>query len=120
MMSCHRNLNARSTAETWSYRPVSGSRVSRASFLILKHVVVKQPSGKLWERLKKGGARGVCTWFRAVDYIANIPCEIPPNAVRIHFNPRSGELYHQAPEGMRVDRMKECYLTDKGEAWGEL
>ena len=123
--TAHRNLNAKSDRETWSYydKSILPLRTQPASALILQDVTVKQPSGKKFLAcVDEGKKRSVFTWFRAesleiLDSSDSLP--IPANAVRVRFNPRNGDRFFHA-NGERVDAMRTVYLLSTGECYATL
>ena len=125
MYTAHRNLNAKSDRETWSFydRSILPHRVQPASALILQNVTVKQPSGKKFLAcVDEGKKRSVFTWFRAESLETRKKYQlvtIPANAVRVRFNPRNGDRFFHA-NGERVDAMRTVYLLSTGECYAIL
>ena len=124
MYTAHRNLNAKSDRETWSFydRSIKPLRTQPASALVLQNVTIKQPSGKKFEATMRGEKRAVFTWFRAESLETRknyqlIP--IPDDAVRIRFNPRNGDRFFHV-DGKRVDAMRTVYLLSTGECFAIL
>ena len=111
MFTAHRNLNAKSNRETWSFydRSILPHRVQPASALILQSVTVKQPSGKKFLAcVDEGKKRSVFTWFKSesLEVLESSDClPIPANAVRVRFNPRNGARFFHA-NGERVAAMR--------------
>ena len=124
MFTAHRNLNAKSNRETWSFydRSILPHRVQPASALILQNVTVKQPSGKKFQATLRGGKRSVYAWFKSesLEVLESSDClEIPEDAVRVRFNPRNGDRFFHA-NGERVDAMQTVYLLSTGECYAIL
>jgi len=123
--TAHRNLNAKSDRETWSFYDLSikPKRTQPASVLILQNVTVKQPSGqKFLACVDEGKKRSVFTWFRAesleiLESSENL--QIPANALRVRFNPRNGDRFFHV-DGRRVDAMQTVYLLSTGECYAIL
>ena len=125
MYTAHRNLNAKSDRETWSFYDLSitPKRTQPASALILQSVTIKQPSGKKFLAcVDEGKKRSVFTWFRAESLETRKKYQlvtIPENAVRVRFNPRNGDRFFHA-DGKRIDAMRTVYLLSTGECYAIL
>ena len=125
MYTAHRNLNAKSDRETWSFYDLSitPKRTQPASALILQSVTIKQPSGKKFLAcVDEGKKRSVFTWFRAESLETRKKYQlvtIPKNAVRIRFNPRNGDRFFHI-DGKRIDAMETVYLLSTGECFAIL
>ena len=123
--TAHRNLNAKSDRETWSFYDLSikPKRTQPASVLILQNVTVKQPSGsKFLACVDEGKKRSVFTWFKSesLEVLESSDClQIPEDAVRVRFNPRNGDRFFHA-NGERVDAMRTVYLLSTGECFATL
>ena len=103
----------------WSYKLLQpGQTANHAVNITAYDIKVKQPSGKAFENCLSGGYREVFTWFRAERIEVNEAQTIPPQAVRIHFNPKRQERFFQTPDGVRVDFLKVAYLDSDGQCWG--
>ena len=103
----------------WSYKLLQPGQTANHAVSITAHdIKIKQPSGKAFENCLAGGYREVFTWFRAERIEVNESQTIPPQAVRIHFNPKRQERFFQTPDGARVDFLKVAYLDSDGCCWG--
>jgi hypothetical protein len=125
MYTAHRNLNAKSDLETWSFYDLSikPKRTQPASALILQNVTIKQPSGKKFLAcVDEGKKRSVFTWFRAESLETRKKYQlvtIPEDAARVRFNPRNGDRFFHV-DGRRIDAMKTVYLLSTGECFATL
>jgi len=102
----------------WSYKLLQpGKTANHAVSITAYDIKIKQPSGKAFENCLAGGYREVFTWFRAERIEVNEAQTIPPEAVRIFFNPKKQDRYFHTSDGTRVDHMSRVWLTPEGECW---
>ena len=110
----HRNLNAKG-GNKWSFKANGGS-ATQAQTLVASDVTIKQPSGKKFEHCLQGGKRGVFAWFKTTSLEINAPCDVPPHAKRVRFNPKRGDKYFMM-DGERVDFLAQAWMTASGECY---
>jgi hypothetical protein len=115
----HRNLNA-TNGNAWSFN--TGNGATQARVVYSKNTTAKQPSGKKFDAVLNGtGNRSVFAWFKTASVLVNESAPIvPAHAVQIRFNPKKGQRYFQANDGVRVDFMREAWGKADGTCWAIL
>ena len=118
MKNIYRNLNA-TGALRWSTRTQGRAGVLKCVSAIAENVVIKQPSGKVFETCLNGGHRAIFAWFKVqeTDLEIDVEFEIPTNAQRVRFNPKNGDRFFHI-DGERVDSLSVAFFTGNGECWG--
>mgnify|MGYP005819571049 CR=1 FL=1 len=110
----YRNLNG-TCGRPWSYKP--HGVVVHATTLVAYNVTIKQPSGQAFTQCLNGGHRAIFAWFKSKDVTADTAVSLPPNAKRIHFNPRRGDTCFHI-DGKRVDTLRVVWCCDDGMCYG--
>ena len=118
-LKAHKNLNARSPDEQWSYYPDGSKTVSRTRSIVLRgNIRCKQPSlkNKRFQITLQGGKRSVYAWIHSDDAeVGNVL--VAENLQPLRFNPKLGHLYFQDNDGNRVDSAALVYLAPDGNAY---
>ena len=121
----YRNLQSHVNKQglRWSYKLLPhkiGDTASHAVNITAYDVKMKHPSlkSKVFVKCLGGGHREVFAYFLAERIEVNEPQTIPPEAVRIHFNPRRQERFFQTRDGVKIDFLKVAYLDSDGQCWG--
>lgn len=114
----HRNLNA-TNGNAWSF--VVNGKATQAKCIYAENVIAKQPSGKKFAAIIDGTSnrRAVFAWFKSGNISPNKETAISANAVRIRFNPKSGDKFFHV-DGERIDSMRQVWCLANGECYATI
>jgi len=112
----HRNLSGKN-GNAWSF--VVNGKATQAVSIYAENVIAKQPSGKKFAVTLSGGKRSVYAWFKSGNISPNKETAISANAVRIRFNPKSGDKFFHV-DGKRIDSMRQVWCLANGECYAVI